>query len=147
MIRTTITAATALFVAVPAIAAEVNPSNCQAESTAYMTAFNKQDIPALLNIYTPDAVVVGPGGIIAGAEAVKAFLNDAFTNAKMTNEQGGVTKCYVESDKIKWATGDWKAQSPTADFGGVWTAFYVKSTDGNWRTRNLTYTAAPIDKK
>jgi hypothetical protein len=144
MIRTIITATTALCVVVPAIAAEV-PTQCT-NRDPYQTAFNKQDVNGLVNLFTSDAIEAGPNGIIMGTDAIRAATDKTLNKDKMTNEVINVTKCYLEGDNIRWSNGDWQATSPQGPVGGVWGLVETKVGD-TFKIRSLTYTAAPLDKK
>jgi ketosteroid isomerase-like protein len=145
MLRILVTAAAALFVALPAIAAEVSPTQCSA-ATTFESAFNKQDVAGLANLYTLDAVQIDPSGMATTNEAIRTSLSNTLTQGKLTNDKITVAKCYTEGPTVRWSSGDWKANSPKGDIGGLWTAIEVKEGD-TFKIRNLTYTAAPLDKK
>jgi ketosteroid isomerase-like protein len=129
-------------IALPAAAASVDPSTCEAK--AWQDAFNKGDVATIVGLYTPDAIEVLPGGIRTGTAAVQQRIEQDL-------KQGGkhlvvgTTKCNIEGN-LQVSAGDWKEEYPQGPLSGFWTAV-SRQDGGNWKLINLTVNITPPPAK
>jgi hypothetical protein len=72
--RITLLTAAALLFAVPAFADDL--ATCQ-NSKMLQDAYNKGDLNSVAELYTPDAIEVGPRGVISGVDAIKARIEQS----------------------------------------------------------------------
>jgi hypothetical protein len=127
----------ALLLALPAFADEMD-ATCPV-SKALQEAYNKGDANSLIALYTPDAIEVGPRGVLSGSDAIKARVEQSIKSDGPNSLRINLQKCVMDGP-IRWSTGDWAG--PTS--GGYWTIIESKSNgNGSFKIKNLTYSVTP----
>ncbi|MGA2843566.1 MAG: DUF4440 domain-containing protein [Steroidobacteraceae bacterium] len=117
---------------VPAASQQDARQAIEAFSAKYTQAYNSKNVPAIVALYTQDAVLVAPWGIITGKEGLQKHFSDVFRNVGTdyvsTTEQIG-----KNGDASLWAVGSYSVTVPgpngPAKGSGFWSAVYAMDGD------------------
>jgi len=121
-------------------------------------AWSQSDAAALAALFTEDGMMVTPGGILSGREAIQQRDQSVFDNlrkrlgteasgesAHITNVTKGV-ELHAIDDHTAWAAGEWTQTIPgpnhtVREVHGYWASVHVR--DGTtWKTRLLSVNVA-----
>jgi uncharacterized protein (TIGR02246 family) len=107
----------------------------------YEEAYNQNDAAALAALFTEDATLVTPEGLVSGRQAIESWYAGEFNRWHATNH-------LVQSDTLKaigqdaWAVGEWWAtlQGPNGPLlaRGYYSAVYALEGDA-WKIRMSMY--------
>lgn len=78
----------------------------------FQDAFNRHDLPAIVSLYEPDAVMRGPSGPVQGSSAIEERYRNFFT-AKPTIEIE--TLAVTRAGNLALLHGKWSLQGSTPD--------------------------------
>jgi uncharacterized protein (TIGR02246 family) len=110
--------------------------------TEYIQAYNTKDVSAIVGLYTEDAVLVTPSGIVKGKEELEDYFRCIFpmvsTDYISTTEQLGAT-----GDAPLWSAGSYNVtltdvKGPIKS-SGFWSVVYAMD-GGRLRIRMSTFT-------
>lgn len=111
----------------------------------FQNSYNKKDVKALQEYYTPDAVRINTDGTtVNGNEAIGAYYANEFKNG-VAKVKITVDKTVTESDGSVTATGTYHATGTSAtgekiEISGKFTNTTVKE-DGHWKISKSVLTA------
>jgi uncharacterized protein (TIGR02246 family) len=125
------------------LAQDANKSSADREAigkaaTAYIAAFEKGDVDALVAQWAPDAEYIDESGkITQGREAIAALLRNNFKNLKGYKLELQTTAFRFITPDVALADGIAKLTSPEgSEERSPYSAVWVKK-EGNWRLRSL----------
>ena len=108
-------------------------------------AYNNKDAEAAAALFTEDAVLVTPDGMVFGRQAIEKRYADTFQRWPITTSSGEGL-CLNAIDNAIWSTGKWwstrQGQTGPKFESGFWSAIYVRDGDA-WKIRLLTISDAP----
>jgi ketosteroid isomerase-like protein len=119
--------------------------------TKFDEVFNKDDAAAVADFYTKDVILVTPGGLVNGRQALEKWHTDLFQKARYTNR---ITKFDANSIRLIgavgdgiWAAGQWSVtvqgqNGPPAQRAGYFSAVYVRDGD-SLKIRMTTFNVTP----
>ena len=141
----------AISFAVPAIAQQKDTADPQLREAlaAYNKkedeAWNNNDAVALAALYTEDAVLVTPEGMVLGRQAIEKQYGDIFQQLHPTNQIRTVDQVNAIGSDV-WNVGEWSCivQSPDgpSPIKGYFASITVREGDA-WKIRMLAYNMAP----
>jgi uncharacterized protein (TIGR02246 family) len=113
----------------------------RALASNYDSAFNKQDAPAVVALYTEDAVLKTPNGTFNGRQAIEGLYEHYFRDDHSKNVLTVVNKLDSTSGDEVRATGTWsdtfeEAGTIHADGNYAWVLVHEGDT---WRIRKSIF--------
>ncbi|MGA7882385.1 MAG: DUF4440 domain-containing protein, partial [Terrimicrobiaceae bacterium] len=111
-------------------------------------AFNNNDPAATAALYTDDAVLVVPEGLIYGRKAIKEYYADFFGKVHFSNHRGTLDQYSPHmigtSGNEMWAAGEWSQTivGPNIGVKGYWSGIVVREGDA-WKFRLHAITPPP----
>jgi uncharacterized protein (TIGR02246 family) len=114
-------------------------------------AYNNKDAEAAAALFTEDAVLVTPDGMVFGRQAIEKRYADTFQRSPMTDFLSRRDRLQLNAiDNAVWSVGEWwgtlQSQNGPAFAWGYWTTIYVREGD-DWKIRMLTSNSAPAPGK
>ena len=110
-------------------------------------AYNNKDAEAAAALFTEDAVLVTPDGMVFGRQAIEKRYADTFQRWPITDFLGRRDRLRLNAiDNAVWSVGEWSGtlQTQTGPLlvWGYWSTIYVREGDA-WKMRMLTLTERP----
>jgi uncharacterized protein (TIGR02246 family) len=147
--------------AVPVLAEEKNVVNPQisqqldALGGKFDEVFNKNDAAAVAAFYTEDVVLVTPGGLVYGRQAIEKWHADLFQKSHYSNritkfDQNSLRIIGTAGNEI-WVAGEWSVtvqdqNGPPLQHKGYFSAVDMREGD-TWKIRMTTFNATPQPAK
>jgi ketosteroid isomerase-like protein len=108
----------------------------------YDAAANNNDAAAFPKFYTADALIVQPGPMVSGQEAIAKHYDANMKAGHWSNHVITFNEVHVKGN-MAWAAGSWKTDGPgpnntTVPYQGNWGAVYGDE-GGSLKLRMLTY--------
>jgi ketosteroid isomerase-like protein len=134
---------TVLGLAAPALA-QTNTPQFDELRREYRDAFNRKDAAGAAALYTPDATVATPDGVLHGRAAIQKWQEDGY-KAGLHDMANPIIATNV-TNSMAWAVGEFSIQAPGASgeqqtVRGYWGGVYVP--EGNsWKIQELTINLA-----
>lgn len=115
----------------------------------YDAAANNNDAAALAAEFTSDALIVQPGPIVSGKEAIAKHYVDTMNMGHWSNHLVTFNEVHVMGN-MAWAAGSWKTNGPgpnntTQQYAGNWSAIYAEEGGGP-KLRVLTFNMNPPEQ-
>ena len=116
---------------------------------SWQEAYNRKDAAAVASLYTEDAIMVVPNGVLHGREAIQRNL-EAGLNADTHDLSVNTVASHVDGN-TGWIITEWKAQIRSQDgtvrpTNGFTNAIFAQSGN-NWKIRVHTNVPAPPPKQ
>ena len=109
-------------------------------------AYNNKDAEAAAALFTEDAVLVMPDGMVLGRQAIKERYAETFQRWPITDFLSGERLGLNGIDNAVWSVGEWygnlQSQTGPAFVWGYWSTIYVREGDA-WKFRMLTWNVTP----
>jgi ketosteroid isomerase-like protein len=109
-------------------------------------AYNNKDAEAAAALFTEDAVLVTPHGMVLGRQAIKERYAEAFQRWPITDFFSGERLSLNGIGNAVWSVGEWygnlQSQTGPVFFWGYWSTIYVREGDA-WKFRMLTWNVTP----
>jgi len=144
-----IVATTAISLSIPAFSQNVtSDANARESAEKYVANFNiaaqSKDASALAALYTEDAFLVTPDGIVSGHSAIELWRSEGFK--VVTAKPSTLDRVDLIGSTVRVKSGTWAAtlQGPSGpiQLKGYWSTTDV--FDGNsWRIRMETFNSIP----
>jgi uncharacterized protein (TIGR02246 family) len=105
-------------------------------------AYNNKDAEAVAALFTEDAVLVTPDGMVLGRQAIEKSYADTFQRLPITGFLSRQEPLQLAAiDNAVWSVGEWLGtlQSETGPIiaSGYWSSIYVREGDA-WKMRMLS---------
>jgi uncharacterized protein (TIGR02246 family) len=117
----------------------------RAYTKKYDELFNKNDAAAVSALFTEDAVIVAPEGLIYGRQAIEKHYAEFFQQWHPTNNVVTTDQINAIGDRV-WKVGEWNCtfQGPDdpSPAKGHFASILVREGDA-WKECMLAYNVAP----
>jgi ketosteroid isomerase-like protein len=105
-------------------------------------AYNNKDAEAASALFTEDAVLVTPDGMVFGRQAIKERYADTFQHWPITDFLRRRERLRLNAiDNAVWSVGEWSGslqnQTGPVIVWGYWSTIYVREGDA-WKMRMLS---------
>jgi uncharacterized protein (TIGR02246 family) len=105
-------------------------------------AYNKKDAEAVAALFTEDAVLVTPDGMVLGRQAIEKSYADSFQRWPITDFLSRQEPLQLNAiDNAVWSVGEWwgtlQSQTGPVIASGYWSSIYVREGD-DWKMRMLS---------
>jgi len=105
-------------------------------------AYNDKDAEAAAALFTEDAVLVTPDGMVFGRQAIEKRYADAFQRRPITDFLSRRDRFRLNAiDNAVWSVGEWsgtlQSQTGLVAVWGYWSTIYVREGDA-WKMRMLS---------
>ena len=105
-------------------------------------AYNNKDAEAAAALFTEDAVLVTPDGMVFGRQAIEKRYADTFQRWHITDFLSRRDRFRLNAiDNAVWSVGEWsgtlQSQSGPLAVWGYWSTIYVREGD-DWKMRMLS---------
>jgi ketosteroid isomerase-like protein len=105
-------------------------------------AYNNKDAEAAAALFTEDAVLVTPDGIVYGRKAIEKRYAETFQRRPFTDFLSRRDRLQLNAiDNAVWSVGEWwgnlQGQSGPVFAWGYWSTIYVRDGDA-WKMRMLS---------
>jgi uncharacterized protein (TIGR02246 family) len=102
-------------------------------------AYNNKDAAAAATLFTEDAVLVTPDGMVFGREAIEKRYAERFQRWPITDFLSRRERLRLNGiDNAVWSVGEWsgtlQSQAGPIIVWGYWSTIYVREGDG-WKIR------------
>jgi ketosteroid isomerase-like protein len=105
-------------------------------------AYNNKDAEAAAALFTENAVLVTPDGMVFGRQAIEKWYADAFQRQPFTDFLSRRDRLRLNAiDNAVWSVGEWfgsfQSQTGLVFAWGYWSTIYVRESDA-WKMRMLS---------
>ena len=105
-------------------------------------AYNNKDAEAAAALFTEDAVLVTPDGMVLGRQAIQKSYVDSFQRWPITDFLSRQEPLQLNAiDNAVWSVGEWwgtlQSQTGPVIASGYWSSIYVREGDA-WKMRMLS---------
>ena len=105
-------------------------------------AYNNKDAEAAAALFTEDAVLVTPDGMVLGRQAIGKSFAETFQRWPITNFLSRQEPLQLNAiDNAVWSVGEWwgtlQSQTGPVFAWGYWSTIYVREGDA-WKMRMLS---------
>jgi uncharacterized protein (TIGR02246 family) len=105
-------------------------------------AYNNKDAEAAAALFTEDAVLVTPDGMVLGRQAIGKSFAETFQRWPITNFLSRQEPLQLNAiDNAVWSVGEWwgtlQSQTGPVIASGYWSTIYVREGDA-WKMRMLS---------
>lgn len=140
--------ATAFIVPLAAFADDADIKKAAPQmASAYMDAYNKQNVAGLVALYASDAVVVNPAGVHqVNAKFFEGFFADGPRRIETVFDQAWPLTADAALGAGTFQVTGKNLKGEPADLKGRWAGTYVRQ-DGKWKIRMLTIIPLPPPAK
>jgi ketosteroid isomerase-like protein len=105
-------------------------------------AYNNKDAEAVAALFTEDAVLVTPDGMVLGRQAIEKSFAETFQRWPITNFLSRQEPLQLNAiDNAVWSVGEWwgtlQSQTGPVFAWGYWSTIYVREGDA-WKMRMMS---------
>jgi uncharacterized protein (TIGR02246 family) len=142
----------AIGLALPVVAQQTSPSAGQQDvyqqivewDKKYDQAFNKHDATAIAALFSQNAVILPPGPMLSGTQAIEKAYQDAFKNTNFNSDHlGKIVQVQALGTDAAWVVGEWSVSAQGTNnarqnLHGNWGAV-AERENGQWTVRMATW--------